>query len=350
MDPASLGPGADDADVAAAAAALRRRAEQISQEVVDGLAEASAALDELAVAAQPAFDFHVAPHLAAGPPASSSFEDLVGGPLAGPLPDGPAFAVGPPTRPDLTFDEDFPGEPASPGVADWLARARWRSQLFGGELVRSDLDDATTLYRHYWEGDGAPVRVDYAEGYREDGAVRETVDVLSAGAARWADLAARSGAEGSFSLSSDAAQAGDVLGRYPADTENWQKTLGGYQVWTSADVDVSDGRVRMEVTVHAEDRYNFNAGQNDIATEAPDDANVRFAQVGWAEGFQVTGEVTQVYEWDVGEPPPPGALPESTAEPERHEGTEDREDRRDSSSGATDRPSSRDGTGPRRGG
>ena len=58
----------------------------------------------------------------------------------------------------------------------------------------------------------------------------------------------------------------------------------------------------MVVTVHVEDQYNFNAGQSDIASGAPDSANGRFSELGWAQGFNVTGEVQRVVEWDVDDP------------------------------------------------
>lgn len=61
-------------------------------------------------------------------------------------------------------------------------------------------------------------------------------------------------------------------------------------------------RARMVITVHAEDRYNVNAGQADIATGEPDSANGRFAELGWAQGFHVTGDVQRVVEWDVDDP------------------------------------------------
>ncbi|MCC2317924.1 hypothetical protein [Cellulomonas chengniuliangii] len=88
---------------------------------------------------------------------------------------------------------------------------------------------------------------------------------------------------------------------YPV-TENWQKTIGGYQQWSSADVAVSGGVVTMTVTVHAEDYYNFNRGQADIASNAPDDENGRFTEVGWAKPFPTTGTLTRTVTWPIGNP------------------------------------------------
>lgn len=89
---------------------------------------------------------------------------------------------------------------------------------------------------------------------------------------------------------------------YPG-TENWQKTIGGYQQWSSGDVTVDDqGNARMVVTVHAEDHDNFNANNQDIATSEPDDANGRFSELGWAQGFDAGGEIVRVVEWNVDSP------------------------------------------------
>ena len=66
-----------------------------------------------------------------------------------------------------------------------------------------------------------------------------------------------------FSMSGDALP----TSAYPV-TENWQKSVGGYQQWSSADVAVDGTTVTMTVTVHAEDYYNFNRGQADIARSA----------------------------------------------------------------------------------
>ena len=61
--------------------------------------------------------------------------------------------------------------------------------------------------------------------------------------------------------------------------------------------------VTMTVTVHAEDRYNFNSGSADIATGLPDNANGRFEEIGWAKPFDTSGELTRTVTWKLGEAP-----------------------------------------------
>jgi hypothetical protein len=79
----------------------------------------------------------------------------------------------------------------------------------------------------------------------------------------------------------------------------------------------------MEVTVHAEDRYNFNRGDEDIATKAPDDENGRFAELGWAKSFDVNGSVTRTVTWELGSDKPPVV---SGGETDRNPAGEDRVD------------------------
>lgn len=54
--------------------------------------------------------------------------------------------------------------------------------------------------------------------------------------------------------------------------------------------------------VLGDDRYNFNRGQSDIASAAPDDENGRFTEIGWAKPFDSTGSVTRTVTWTLGDP------------------------------------------------
>ena len=98
-----------------------------------------------------------------------------------------------------------------------------------------------------------------------------------------------------FSMSGDASP----TAHYP-ETENWQKTVGGYQQWSSADVSVSGNTATMTITVNAEDYYNVNRGQADIASGASDDDNGRFTEIGWAKPFETSGSLTRVVAWGLG--------------------------------------------------
>ncbi|WP_186446970.1 EspA/EspE family type VII secretion system effector [Mycolicibacterium porcinum] len=238
-------------------------------------------------------------------------------------PGGPEFVIGPPTKPDISWDEDFEYNSAEPGWKDYLKRAEWEAKLAGGRLLRADLDDATQMYRHYWDNDGKPIEFDYEEAYREDPGIRANVDDQISRAQRGAEELIRAG-NTSFSMTGDATQTTN----YPT-TENWQKAVGGYQQWSSADVKVEGNRVTMTVTVHAEDHYNFNRGQADIGTGASDNENGRFTELGWAKPFDSHGEVTRTVSWELGSAPPV----DQGGQPQFNPGREDRVDGRGSPGG-----------------
>jgi hypothetical protein len=155
------------------------------------------------------------------------------------------------------------------------------------------LDDAVSLYRHYRGATGEPVLLDYAEGYREDTAVKNAVDAQIATAQSWAQRYARDG-ERSFRMTG-----GRVL--VEPDSENWQKTLGAHSLWAHADVRTDGGRATMRLVVTAEDYYNYNPGEADIATGIENDANRRFAELGWAAPFPTVSTLAVHVEWMLGD-------------------------------------------------
>lgn len=238
-------------------------------------------------------------------------------------PGGSEFVIGPPTKPDIHWDEDFEYNSAEPGPRDYLKRAEWEAKLAGGRLLRGDLDDATQMYRHYWDNDGRPIEFDYEEAYREDPGIRANVDDQISRAQRGAEELIRAG-NTSFSMTGDP----NPTANYPT-TENWQKAVGGYQQWSSADVKVEGNTVTMTVTVHAEDHYNFNRGQSDIGTGASDNENGRFTELGWARPFDSHGEVTRTVTWELGNAP----SADQGGQPQFNPGREDRVDGRGSPGG-----------------
>jgi len=213
------------------------------------------------------------------------------------LPPVDGYQVGQPQRPSFHWDEDFAYNTASAGAGDYVAAAEWQAKLAGAQVLRPDLADATAAYAHYWGNTGSPLQVNYAKAYRDDSAVRSNVDSEIARTAAAVDRMAAGGAT-TFSVTGPA----HAAGQYPV-TENWQKTIGAYQQWSSADVKVEGNQVTMTVTVHAEDHYNFNRGQSDIASGAPDNANGRFTELGWAKPFDTHGEITRTITWTLGSPP-----------------------------------------------
>ncbi len=242
-------------------------------------------------------------------------------------PGGSKFVLGDPTKPPLKWDEDFPYDPnAEPTRGDRLAWLRWEAKLKGADVIRPDLDDALAAYRHYRNGNGDPLTLDYEEAYREDPVVRKIVDSEIASARQAVERLAKESSLTSFKITGDATPSGE-LGGYPS-TENWQKALGAHQVWSNADVQVHDGKITMMIVVNAEDRYNFNKGDADIATGTPDEENGRFAQLGWARSFDTHGTVVRTITWNIGDPSAPSV--DGTDSPQRNPDREDREDGRGS--------------------
>jgi|GEM_PF-2670274 len=244
---------------------------------------------------------------------------------------GPAFVIGPPTQPHIEWDEDYIYDSESAGWRDHLSKAEWQAKLAGGRLLRGDLDDATQFYRHYWDNNGEHRTFDYEEAYVEDPNVRLAIDNEIIRAQHGAETFIVDG-HTEFSITGDARVTTEA--EYPA-TENWQKTIGGHQVWSSADVTVDGNTVTMVVTVHGEDYYNFNRGQSDIASQAPDDENGRFTEIGWAQPFPSSGAVERTVTWTVGDAP--SATTIDGGSPERNPGREDNEIERDA--GSPDRTS-----------
>ncbi|WP_194852926.1 hypothetical protein [Nocardia sp. SYP-A9097] len=238
-------------------------------------------------------------------------------------PDG-KYTIGDPKEPFLAHDDTFIYNSKDSNFGDWLNKQKWQAKLLGGEYVKSDFDDASALYRHYWDNNGKKMEFDYDEAYREDKNIRNSVDSEISRAAMAADYFAKTG-NTNFKITG----APNTVGKgnnYP-ETENWQKAIGGHQQWSHANVRVEGNRVVMDVTVEAQDYYDFDKGKHDVGTGAPDSDNGRFTEIGWAKPFESHGTLTRTVSWDVGEPPSSGVTAD-TSSPSRNPGREDRSDGR----------------------
>ncbi|MBW4719665.1 hypothetical protein [Saccharothrix obliqua] len=206
------------------------------------------------------------------------------------------YHTGPPEKPHVEFDEDFAYDSKDPELADQAAKLKWLTQLRGAQALGL-MPDATAMYEHYWDNTGAPKEWDYEKAYGEDSGIRKGVDAEVTRAARAAEEIIRSGR-------TDFAMTGAASGASPyPQTENWQKAVGGYQIWSHGNVKVEGNKVTMDITVEGEDRYNFNRDDADIATGAPDNDNGRFTEIGWARPFDTHGSMTRTVTWELGHPP-----------------------------------------------
>ncbi|WP_194834495.1 hypothetical protein [Nocardia sp. XZ_19_369] len=235
------------------------------------------------------------------------------------------YEIGPPKIPGVHHDDTFLYNTKEGGFGDWLAKQKWQAKLAGGEAFK-DFDDATALYRHYWDNNGKPMKFDYAEGYKEDRSIKQAVDYEISRAAAAADQFVRSGNK-NFQMNGKPISVGKDAGtNYPV-TENWQKAIGGYQQYSHSNVRVEGNRVVMDVTVSAQDYYNFDKGKHDKGTGVSDAENGRFAEIGWAKPFESSGSLTRTVSWEVGQPPS-SATVDGGSDPQRNPGREDRSDSR----------------------
>jgi hypothetical protein len=197
---------------------------------------------------------------------------------------------------------------------------KWIGRLEIGEAVqgipflpKNDLPDALAAYRHFLFGKGQDRTFSYERYVKND----DSGAVTLANAILQAQLAAedlftqrRANPKGwNFDMTSTAIPCGadseespwGELYPYPA-TENWQKAIGAHQIWLSATVTGTDvgpnTSMSMFLTVHAEDRYNFNPGDADIATGIPDEANGKFELAGLGHQYTNYSTLTRMVRWN----------------------------------------------------
>ena len=227
---------------------------------------------------------------------------------------GGVYRMGPAVRPKIAHDAGFSAFPKrAPELADYWELLKWRIMLEGAEATRSDLSDATAAYRHYLEGDGKERSFDYERYVMNDASGQATLrnallDAQDAALTLWQS----GGKPRSFLFSGPVIPCGapytvfprlSALFPYPA-TENWQKAIGAHSIWLSGAVSVQpdparvrDPEFKLSLLVTAEDYYNFNPGQADIASGIPDSANGIFEVVGFAKGYPQSGVLRRAFSW-----------------------------------------------------
>lgn len=206
------------------------------------------------------------------------------------------YKVGNPEKPHIEFDDDFKYDSKKPESSDYTSRVKWLGLLSAAQLL-GKFPDATAMYYHYWQNTGEPKEFDYEKAYKEDGGIRAGVDQEIARAQVAADELIRAGNTDFFMTG----RASGVDKRYYPTTTDWQKTIGYYNIWIYGHAHVDGNTVTMKITVNGEDRYNFNRGEHDMATGAPDNENGRFTEIGWAKPFDTHGSLTRTVTWQLGD-------------------------------------------------
>jgi hypothetical protein len=228
------------------------------------------------------------------------------------------FTEGPPTRPpsikhDNGFLDSYPRR--DPTAADYLKLMRWRGKLQDGRVADfvgiRDLPDALDAYEHFLDGKGKDRTISYQRFVDNDGSgalVYYNALLLTRQAAertfrdKYEAKLAGGGATG-FQLTSSAVAVGGKDHRFPyPETENWQKTLGAHVLWLSGVVTVTappagPPTFQLWWTIHAEDRYNFNPKNKDIATGIPDADNGVFEITGLAQQYMNYATLSDYAVW-----------------------------------------------------
>lgn len=222
---------------------------------------------------------------------------------------GSRYRLGAPSRPNsIIFDNGFLDKfkPREPTAADYVALAKWRAKLLGAEKFRLDLKEACEAYRHFLDGNGRSRTFSYEAYVMNDKSGETTLanamrDIQDGVEIIWESNKSLE----KFDLTGDQIACGsNQLFPYP-QTENWQKAIGGHIIWLSGSVKVikqgnNDPCFRVNMVLHAEDRYNFNPGQRDIVTRVPDSDNGVFEITGLGKQFTQTAELKRIIEWKYG--------------------------------------------------
>lgn len=197
------------------------------------------------------------------------------------------YRIGAPQRPNIVHDnghlervdEDGKTVPVplrKPTLADHAEKVKWAQ---APRLLDSQcpwLAEAAAAYRHFLDGKGANREFSYADYIQEDPGGWRAIVLINEDFINQIQVLAENRER--FKVTSEKYDMGAGYNKqYPDDpasgysgpsTENWLKVIGSHFVWISAEVEIifdsvaGTDRYRAKVTLHAEDRYNFNRGDN----------------------------------------------------------------------------------------
>lgn len=227
------------------------------------------------------------------------------------------FTLGVQGRPAIRHDHGFLDDGngnidirkrRAPTAEDRLLLAKWIAKLEVAEAVRPDLVDGTTTYRHFLFGRGMKRTLNYERFVQNDSsgqralgsAIEDTATAALEFHLQRLPFSPSKPIRDSFRFQSQVISVGgsDLRYPYPA-TENWQKAIGAHFIWLDAAATVNvnpSAKVRsldVQMTLHAEDMYNFNPGAVDIATHTPDAENGRFELCGLGHEYLNTAILTR---------------------------------------------------------
>lgn len=228
------------------------------------------------------------------------------------------YRPGPPVRPPIVHDNGFLDAyaPRPAALADRALLLEWRTILELGEagqgvplVPHNHLPDALAAYRHFLYGHGTDRIFSYERYVSDDPSGQTTLDNALLDFRRGVEDALAGGPPASpatFHLTGTALACGTSptkspllakLFPYPR-TENWQKAIGAHSIWLSGTIDmIGSGAFDATITLHAEDRYNFNKDNVDINTHIPDAENGRFEITGLAQQYMNYAQLVRRVKW-----------------------------------------------------
>ena len=257
------------------------------------------------------------------------------------------YRVGAPERPPIRHDNGFlqnPDDSADPVPIDTVPPTRADRDYHGSQVLEArvggalsdvpfidrvpipftdkdqflDSPNAIDAYGHFLTGEGADRHFDYGDFVADDPSGAAVLDAVTADTRTGIEALYDQAITGDPSLADrpitfeitggaiSVGGPGSDLELYP-QTDDWQKAIGGHTVWSSATVTATPGEnggppsFTAEITVHGEDRYNFNPDQHDIETGAPDALRGRLEEVGLAHQYDHFGETTVEVNWTPGD-------------------------------------------------
>jgi hypothetical protein len=163
-----------------------------------------------------------------------------------------------------------------------------------------DQTDAFAAYNHFLHGNGATRTIDYERYIANDPSGRQLLHDVLADLRKHVEILAHNRIK--FSVTSKAYSVSNIGDLPHPETVNWTRTLGAHFVWVSADVTVSVGRnsklaYSADVTIHAEDRYNFNPNQVDVHSSIPDRWNGVLETSGLGHQYDNVGTARRQISW-----------------------------------------------------
>jgi hypothetical protein len=253
------------------------------------------------------------------------------------------YRIGDPSPPRIRHDNGFlqnPNDPKDPrpiatvpptqANRDYykseLNRAKWAQRAIDAHVDdlpftpdKLDMPEAIDAYRHFLDGGGRDRKFSYEKFVKDDKSGKTILNNATTDTQKGVEdlynqmIASDPSLRGkpvTFNITGGAITVGSNNNKkrfpYP-DTENWQKAIGGHPIWTSATVTVNPPakpgakpEFSMRMTLHAEDRYNFNPNQEDIATGEPDALRGALELAGLAHQYTQYSTLERDVRWEQG--------------------------------------------------